>query len=219
MKKHLRIPAQRGNGVSQRGVWQRFIFLALFALCSTVAMAQGKISGNVTDEAGNPVIGASVIVKGTSTGSVTDFDGNFEISNVKSDATLVISYIGYVTQEVALNGRSSVNVTIQEDKKVLDEVVVVGYGVQKRSDVTGAMTSVTAEDLTSRPIANALEGMQGKAAGVDIRTSDRPGEMGDVYIRGVRSLSASSAPLYVVDGVPLNGTVGRTHEISRASRC
>lgn len=215
MKKHLRIPAQRGNGVSQRGFWQRFIFLALFALCSTVAMAQGKISGNVTDEAGNPVIGASVIVKGTSTGSVTDFDGNFEIPNVKSDATLVISYIGYVTQEVALNGRSSVKVTIQEDKKVLDEVVVVGYGVQKRSDVTGAMTSVTAEDLTSRPIANALEGMQGKAAGVDIRTSDRPGEMGDVYIRGVRSLSASSAPLYVVDGVPLNGTVGRTHEESQ----
>ena len=199
---------------SRPTMWQRYLIFALFAFCSTVAMAQGKVSGNVVDESGNPVIGASVIVKGTSTGSVTDFDGNFEIPNVQSNATLVISYIGYITQEIALNGRRSIQVTIQEDKKVLDEVVVVGYGVQKKSDVTGAMTSVTAEDLNSRPISNALEGMQGKAAGVDIRTSDRPGEMGDVYIRGVRSLSASSAPLYVVDGVPLNGTVGRTTEES-----
>ena len=197
---------------SRPTMWQRFLFLALLAVCSTVAMAQGKVSGNVVDETGNPVIGASVIVKGTSTGSVTDFDGNFEIPNVQLNATLVVSYIGYVTQEIALNGRKNIKVTIVEDKKVLDEVVVVGYGVQKKSDVTGAMTSVSAEDLTSRPISNALEGMQGKAAGVDIRTSDRPGEMGDVYIRGVRSLSASSAPLYVVDGVPLNGTVGRTTE-------
>ena len=195
-------------------VWQRLCFFVLFAVCSTVAMAQGKVSGNVTDESGTPVIGASVMVKGTSTGTVTDFDGNFEIPGVQQNATLVISYIGYLTQEVALNGRKNIKVTILEDKKVLDEVVVVGYGVQKKSDVTGAMTSVTAEDLTTRPISNALEGMQGKAAGVDIRTSDRPGEMGDVYIRGVRSLSASSAPLYVVDGVPLNGTVGRTTEES-----
>lgn len=200
---------------SRPTMWQRFLFFVFFVVCSTMAMAQGKVSGNVIDEMGNPIIGASVIVKGTSMGSVTDFDGNFEIPNVQPNATLVISYIGYVTQEINLGGRRSINVTLLEDKKVLEEVVVVGYGVQKKSDVTGAMTSVTSEDLNSRPISNALEGMQGKAAGVDIRTSDRPGEMGDVYIRGVRSLSASSSPLYVVDGVPLNGTVGRTHEESQ----
>lgn len=211
MKKQQQLTNQK----SRHSVWTRFLFLVLFAVCSTVAMAQGKVSGTVVDEQGTPVIGASVMVKGTSTGTVTDFDGNFEIPNVEQNATLVISYIGYVTQEVALNGRKTVNVTIKEDKKVLDEVVVVGYGVQKKSDVTGAMTSVTAEDLTSRPISNALEGMQGKAAGVDIRTSDRPGEMGDVYIRGTRSLTASSQPLYVVDGVPLNGTVGQTYEESQ----
>ena len=103
-------------------------------------------------------------------------------------------------------------VTLAEDTETLDEVVVVGYGTQKKSDVTGSMVSVGAKELKSRPTANVFEAMQGKAAGVDIRTSDRPGEVGDIFIRGSRSLSASSQPLYVVDGVPLNGTVGKTHE-------
>ena len=100
------------------------------------------------------------------------------------------------------------NIALKEDAEVLDEVVVVGYGVQKKSDVTGAMIRVNSEDLTSRPVANAFEAMQGKAAGVDITSNERPGEIGTINIRGVRSLSASNTPLYVVDGIPLMSNSG-----------
>ena len=114
--------------------WQRLLFLALMAVCSTVAMAQGKVSGTVVDAQGEPVIGASVIVKGTTTGTVTDFDGNFTIPSVPAKANLEISYIGFKTQTVAVGGKSQVSVTLQEDRQLLDEVVVVGYGTQKKSD-------------------------------------------------------------------------------------
>lgn len=97
-------------------------------------------------------------------------------------------------------------VTLHEDTEVLDEIVVVGYGVQKKSDVTGAMIRVDSDDLNSRPVANAFEAMQGKAAGVDIVSNERPGEIGTINVRGVRSLSASNTPLYVVDGIPLMST-------------
>lgn len=170
-----------------------------------------KVSGKVVDSSG-PIIGATIKVKGTSIASITDFDGNFQLSNVPKNAILMVSYVGYKAKEVPLNGRQTVTITIEEDAANLDEVVVVGYGVQKKSDVTGAMVSVSADDIKSRPTVNVFEAMQGKAAGVDIRTSDRPGELGDIYIRGSRSLTASSQPLYVVDGVPLNGTVGKTYE-------
>ena len=187
---------------SQKG-WQRFLFLALMAVCSTMAMAQGKVSGTVVDAQGEPVIGASVVVKGTSTGTVTDFDGNFTIQNVPQNATLVFSYVGYRTQNIAVGGKSQFNVTLEEDKQLLDEVVVVGYGVQRKSDVTGALTRVGEKELNTKPVSNAFEALQGKAAGVDITTSERPGTVGSISIRGTRSISASSAPLYVVDGVPL----------------
>ena len=183
--------------------WQRLLFLALMAVMSTVAMAQGKVSGTVVDAQGEPVIGASVIVKGTTTGTVTDFDGNFTIPSVPAKANLEISYIGFKTQTVAVGGKSLVSVTLQEDRQLLDEVVVVGYGTQKKSDVTGAMVSVDSEKLNARPVNNALEALQGKAAGVDITTNERPGQLGSIRIRGQRSITADNAPLYVVDGVPL----------------
>ena len=187
---------------------QRLLFLALLIVGSTVAMAQGRVTGTVVDAAGEPVIGASVMVKGTSTGSVTDFDGKFSIQNVPSGASLVISYVGYATQTVSTAGKSSINVTLQEDKQLLDEVVVVGYGVQKKSDVTGALTRVGEEQINSRPVSNALEALQGKAAGVDITTSERPGTIGSIRIRGERSLNGGNDPLYVVDGVPLMSASG-----------
>ena len=183
--------------------WQRLLFFALLAVCSTVAMAQGKVTGKVVDAAGEPVIGASVIVKGTSNGTVTDLDGNFTIANAPQNATIVISYVGYRTQNIAVSGKSSFNVTLEDDKQLLDEVVVVGYGVQKRSDVTGSMSSVSGEELNVRPVNNAFEALQGKAAGVDITTNERPGQLGSIRIRGERSIGATNAPLYVVDGVPL----------------
>ena len=192
---------------------QRLFFLSLFFFIAIGAYAQGKtVLGTVLDKNGEAVIGASVVVKGTTNGIITDFDGKFTLSNVPNDASLEISFVGYKTQVIPVQGKTTFNVTMLEDTEVLDEVVVVGYGTQKKSDVTGSMVSVGANELKSRPTANVFEAMQGKAAGVDIRTSDRPGEMGDVYIRGIRSLTASSSPLYVVDGVPLNGTVGQTPE-------
>ncbi len=184
-------------------LWQRLLLLALLAVSSTVAMAQGKVSGKVVDATGEAVIGASVLVKGTTTGTVTDFEGNFTIGGVPQGATLVFSYVGYRTQNIAVGGRSQINVTLEEDKQLLDEVVVVGYGVQRKSDVTGALTRVGEKDLNVKPVSNAFEALQGKAAGVDITTSERPGTIGSITIRGNRSISADQGPLYVVDGVPL----------------
>ena len=179
------------------------MFLAMLFVCTSSAFAQKQVSGTVVDEAGEPVIGASVIVKGTSNGTVTDFDGNFSIQKVPENGTLVFSYVGFHDQEVSVAGQSSVKITMKEDHQLLDEVVVVGYGVQRKSDVTGAMTRVGEKELNEKPVSNAFEALQGKAAGVDITTSQRPGTIGSILIRGTRSITASSDPLYVVDGVPL----------------
>ena len=186
---------RRTNLKSCCKMWQRFLFLALLTVCSTAAMAQGKVSGTVVDANGEPVIGASVIVKGTSNGTVTDLDGKFEVPNVPSGGRLEISYVGYKTQTIDVSGKSSFSVTLQEDNALLDEVVVVGYGVQRKSDVTGALTRVNEKELNSKPVANAFQALQGKAAGVDITSSERPGPVGSIIIRGTRSLNASSAPL------------------------
>ena len=187
----------------RRSAWQRLFFFALLAVSSTIAMAQGKVTGKIVDAAGEPVIGASVVVKGTNVGTVTDVNGSFALASVPKEATLVVSYVGYRTQTIAVGGKSAFDVTLEEDKQLLDEVVVVGYGVQRKSDVTGALTRVGEKELNAKPVSNAFEALQGKAAGVDITSSERPGTVGSIKIRGTRSLNASSAPLYVVDGVPL----------------
>ena len=184
-------------------IWQRLLFLAMMAVCSTVAMAQKTVSGTVVDATGEGVIGASVMVKGTSNGTVTDLDGNFTIQNVPENGSIVVSYVGFHTQTIPVAGKSQFNITLEEDKQLLDEVVVVGYGVQRKSDVTGALTRVGEKELNVKPVSNAFEALQGKAAGVDITSSERPGTVGSIMIRGTRSLNASSAPLYVIDGVPL----------------
>ena len=194
---------RKTNLKSCRNAWQRFLFLAFMVVCSTAAMAQGKVSGTVVDANGDPVIGASVMVKGTSNGTVTDLDGRFDLPNVPSGSRLEISYVGYKTQTIDVSGKSSFSVSLQEDNALLDEVVVVGYGVQRKRDVTGALTRVNEKELNTKPVSNAFQALQGKAAGVDITSSERPGTVGSIIIRGTRSLNASSAPLYVVDGVPL----------------
>ena len=167
--------------------------------------AQGKtVSGTVLDQNGESVIGASVVVKGTTNGVITDFDGKFTLNNVPENGTIEISFVGYKTQEIPVAGKNNIQVTLAEDTEVLDEVVVVGYGVQKKSDVTGALTRVGEKVLNAKPVSNAFEALQGKAAGVDITSNQRPGEIGEIRIRGNRSLTASNSPLYVVDGVPLS---------------
>ncbi len=182
-------------------MWQRLLLFVIVTAFSAVAMAQSKVQGTVVDALGEPVIGASVLVKGTNTGTVTDLDGNFTLNNVGANSKLEISYVGFRTQTV--NAASKVNVTLEEDRQMLDELVVVGYGVQRKSDVTGSLTRVGEEQLNARPVASAIEAIQGKAAGVDITTSERPGSLGSIRIRGQRSINAGSEPIYVVDGVVL----------------
>ena len=164
---------------------------------------QSTVTGTITDQDGIPLSGASVVVKGTTTGAVADFDGNYSIS-AASDATLVFSYVGYAPQEVQVNGRSTVNASLQPDASALDEVVLVGYGTQKKGEVTGSIETVTAEQLSIVQVASTIDAIKGQIAGVDVQsTGGRPGQNPTVRIRGRRSISASNDPLYVVDGIPL----------------
>jgi len=181
-----------------------FRFLVLFLmLVPVLSFAQETTAqGTVFDSSNGPIPGANVLVKGTTRGVQTDLDGKFSIP-VASGETLVISVVGMATQEVLVDGRTDYTVQLKESAEELDEIVVVGYGQKKRSAVSGAIVSVSAKELKSRPVNNALEAMQGKAAGVDITSSQRPGTIGNITVRGSRSLSASNSPLYVVDGIPL----------------
>ena len=160
------------------------------------------MSGTVTDLNGIPLPGVNVIVKGTSVGTQTNFDGEFTLQASLGDI-FVFSFIGTKTIEQLVGQENNYDIVMEQSSSRLDEIVVVGYGTQKKSDVTGALVSVSAEDITSRPVDNAIEAMQGKAAGVDITSNERPGQVGSITIRGVRSLSASNSPLYVLDGIPL----------------
>ena len=188
----------------------RSLLTLLLFFTMTVVNAQTKvITGNVSDQSNIPIIGASVSVKGTTNGTITDLDGNFTLS-VTDGATLEVSYIGYISQSVSTTGRSDVKITLREDTQMIDEVVVVGYGVQKKSDVTGAMVRIGSDEIKAMPVQNALQAMQGKTAGVDITSNERPGEIGNIRIRGERSMIRDeegnyigNSPLYVVDGIPL----------------
>ena len=169
-----------------------------------MVFGQGKtISGKVVDSAGEPLPGVSISIEGTTQGTVTDINGNFNLADVPETATLNFSFIGFENLNISVEGQSVFNVTMKESSIGLDEVVAVGYGTRKRSDITGAVASVNADELNAIPVSNVVQGMQGKLAGVDITTNSRPGEIGIIRIRGERSITATSDPLYVVDGIPL----------------
>ena len=185
--------------------FHRLFFIALFSVLALGVYGQGKtVSGTVLDKTGETVIGASVVVKGTTNGTITDFDGKFTLSNVPDNGTIQVSFVGYKTVDIPVKGQSTIKVTLEEDTETLDEVVVVGYGTAKKSDVTGAMARVTSKVIQDRPVQNALQAMQGRVTGVDITSNNRPGELGDIRIRGNRSLNADNSPLYVVDGIPIS---------------
>lgn len=187
-----------------RDQFQRLFLIAFFSVLAIGASAQSKtVSGTVIDATGESVIGANVLVKGTTNGVITDIDGKFILQNVPANGTIQISFMGYKTQDISVAGKTTLNVKLQEDSELLDEVVVVGYGTVKKSDVTGAVTKVSEKQIKERPVQNALQAMQGKAPGVDITTNSRPGELGDVRIRGNRSITADNDPLYVIDGIPM----------------
>ena len=176
------------------------VFLFLLCLFPLGAMAQSIIKGTVNDENGEPVIGATVKVKETQKGTITDFDGNYSIE-AASNATLVFSYVGYVTQEVKVGGKSTLNITMQEDNTTLNDVVVIGYGTMKKKLVTGATVQVKGDDIAKLNTTNALEAMQSSTPGVQITSaSSQPGKGYKVYIRGMGTIG-DSQPLYVIDGV------------------
>jgi TonB-linked SusC/RagA family outer membrane protein len=189
----------------------RKMLLCLFALLGFVlpALAQNNIAvrGRVTNEKNQPVSNASVVVKGTANGTTTNETGDFQISS-PSNATLVFSSVGYSTQEVAVKNQTAINLTLTSSSTDLEQVVVVGYGTQRRKDVTGSIASIRGEALREVPTANIIQALQGRVAGVDIaRTGSTPGSGGQIRIRGNRSLSGSNDAFIVLDGIPFGGSV------------
>ena len=177
------------------------MYFVFFLLCSTVMLAQNKVSGTVVDASGEPLIGVSVLEDGTTNGGITDFDGKFTLT-VKSGAKLTFSYVGYTSQTLA--AANGMKVTLQEDNTVLNEVVVVGYGTMRRKDVTSSITTVQAKDLNKGVFSDPASMLQGKVAGLTVTTSGDPNGTPSITLRGASSLREGAAmqPYYVIDGIP-----------------
>lgn len=166
------------------------------------------ISGKVIDSNNESLIGVNVIEKGTTNGTVTDIDGNFSV-NVPSNATLLISYVGYISQEVSVEGKTSIDIVLVEDSEMLDELVVVGYGTQRKEAVTGSVASMKGDAMREVASSNITQALQGRVAGVEMsQTSSKPGSQMQIRIRGTRSLNASNDPLIVLNGIPFAGSIG-----------
>ena len=193
-------------------LFKGILCLWLCAFSQHVFAQNVTVKGTVADTRGEPLIGVTVQVRGTSIGTVTDVDGKFSLPNVSPNATLEISYVGMNPQIIVLNGRTSLEVVMQEDAELLEELVVVGYGQMRRSDLTGAVTSVSSEAV-ARSISTSIDQvLQGRAAGVQVQqNSGMPGASTSVRIRGVNSLSASTEPIYVIDGVIIEGGATSTN--------
>lgn len=185
--------------------------LPAYASSESVSVQQQNdaCKGIVKDGAGEPVIGASVVVKGTTNGAITDIDGKFSISGVKKGATIEVSFVGFVTQTLVWNGQS-LNLTLKEDTETLDEIVVVGYGTQRRESLTGSLQTVKENKLKDVTTANVENMLNGKVSGVFVAPgSGQPGSSGAVVIRGKASINGSSAPLWVIDGVIVGDGAGQ----------
>lgn len=164
-----------------------------------------QIKGKVVDATGETIIGANVLEKGTTNGVITDIDGNF-VLNVSSGATLEISYIGYATQTIKITNQTFLNIVLKEDSETLDEVVVVGYGTMKKSDLSGASVSVGEDAIKGSVITNLDQSLQGRAAGVSaVTTSGAPGSSSSIRVRGQATINSNAEPLYVIDGVIVQG--------------
>jgi TonB-linked SusC/RagA family outer membrane protein len=183
-------------------------FLLLLFMFSVGANAQTTVTGIVSDASG-PIPGVNVSLKGGKNGVSTNIDGKYTISNVTSNAILIYSFVGFVTQEVAVKGQSQINVKLLEESSLLKEVVVIGYGTQKKEAVTGSVASIKGDVMREVPSANVSQALQGRLAGVTMsQTSSKPGAEMQIRIRGTRSLSADNNPLVVLDGVPFAGSLG-----------
>ena len=179
---------------------QKAMFFVFFLLCSTVMLAQNKVSGTVLDATGEPLIGVSVLETGTNNGVVTDFNGDFTLT-VKQGAKLTFSYVGYTSKTLA--AANGMKVTLEEDNKVLNEVVVVGYGTMRRKDVTSSITTVKAEDLNRGVFTDPGQMLQGKVPGLVISSTADPNGGATITLRGASTLrSGAMSPYYVIDGIP-----------------
>ena len=179
----------------------KVILLLLFSVCSTAGMyAQRTVTGTVLDDNQQPVPSANVVLKGTQTGTLTDNNGKFTLNVPSSGGTLVISFIGFTTQEVLIGTSSVVNVTLQTESKALEEIVVVGYGTQRRADVTGAISSVSSDKITALPTSGLDQALQGRAAGLTVISNGAPGVDATMRVRGISTVNDAN-PLFVVDGV------------------
>ena len=173
----------------------------LLYLLPITLWAQNKVGGVVLDVNQEPLIGVNVVEKGTSNGTVTDIDGRFNLSLSSANPVLHVSYVGYVAQDVAVNGQSTVQIVLQENNEMLDEMVVIGYGIQKKSALTGAISQVSSKDLARQPSPSLGAALQGRAPGLQVVSSGAPGSNVSMKIRGIGSIN-NSDPLLVIDGVP-----------------
>lgn len=189
----------------------RMIVLVPLLCATAVVSAQNKavtVSGKVVDKTGEPVISAGVFIKGTTVGTVTDFEGKYTLANVPSDAVLTASNLGYTTAEQAVNGKTVVDFVLQDESVILDDVIVVAYGTAKKESFTGSASVVKGDELSKRPVGNLTKSFEGAVAGVQVTSGGgQPGEGASIMVRGAGSVNASSSPLYVVDGVPYDGAI------------
>jgi hypothetical protein len=183
-------------------------FLAMFSLVfQVIVLGQGKIvTGNVTDERGTPLPGVSVVIPGTSRGTITDVNGNYSIIFEEGQNVLQFSFIGFKKEIIKVQDQSVINVQMEPDIKDLDEVVVIGYGTMRKSDLTGAVVNLSGEKLRESILINPDQMMQGKVAGIQVQTdSGAPGASTSIRIRGASSINNTNEPLYIIDGIPVSG--------------
>jgi TonB-dependent starch-binding outer membrane protein SusC len=193
---------------------KRFMISFLCLLLPLVIYAQIKVTGSVKDASGEALVGASVIQKGIGNGVITDQNGIFSISVKGEHSVLQFSFLGYTSQSISVGTQRTLQVVLNESTSEFDEVVVIGYGTRKKSDVSGSIVSISEASIKSRPVQNVIQALQGKAAGVDIISNIRPGEVNSVNIRGNRSVTASNSPLFVVDGIILLGGLSSMNDIN-----
>ena len=198
----------------------KLLMLMLGMLCFQIIPVfsqQVTIRGKILDESDLPLPGANVLIKGTSIGTVSDMDGGFVIEAPNSESILVFSYLGYVSKEIQVGGQTSFNISLEPDLSNLEEVVVVGYGTQRKIETTGAIASIKSDELTQTPVANVAQGLQGRVSGVQVvQNSSAPGGNVSVRVRGTNSIRGSSEPLYIIDGVQISNG-GGVNELSPLS--
>lgn len=192
----------------------RMNLIMAFFLCGYMVYSQSRtLRGTVTDVDQVPLIGVNVVEKGTTNGTITDMNGNFSF-DVPVNATILFSYMGYTSQEIVWDGKSTMNVTLPEDTELLDEVVVIGYGTVRKRDLTGAVSSVKGEELTSFTVVDPVMSLQGRIPGVAIsqNTGDPTGDY-SIRIRGINSIKGDNSPLFIIDGIPANTSSINTYDI------